>query len=147
MDKSKSQAALLQVSSPLLNSDSRMRVTCENIFCASWWQITSHNDTPSCHDDTHLKSIENSEAAMTQPAKKFHTKRFCTSGRNATFVVLFRFLFTMIIYRKWCLILAMFEKESWWQFVQCVIYTRAPKIISCSWFHNCDVFNWSMVSQ
>ncbi len=60
----------------------------------------SHNDTPSYHDDTHLKNIENTEATMTQPAKNFHRKRFCTSDRNATFIVLFRFLFTMIMYRK-----------------------------------------------
>ncbi len=63
-------------------------------FFVSWWQITSHND------DTHLKSIKNSEATMTQLAKNFHTKRFCTSDRNVTFVVLFQFLFTMIVYRK-----------------------------------------------
>ncbi len=71
---SRSQAALMQVSSTLLNSDSRTRVKCENIFCESRWQIKSHNDTHSCHDDTHLKSIENSEATMTQSAKNFHTK-------------------------------------------------------------------------
>ncbi len=32
MDRSRSQAALMQVSSTLLNSDSRARVKCENIF-------------------------------------------------------------------------------------------------------------------
>ncbi len=32
-DRSRSQAALIQVSSTLLNSDSRTRVKCENIFC------------------------------------------------------------------------------------------------------------------
>ncbi len=89
IDRCGSQAALMQVSSTLLNSDSRRRVKCENIFCAAWWQITSHNDTASCYEDTHLKSIENSEASMTQPAKNFQTKRFCTSDRNVTFVVLF----------------------------------------------------------
>ncbi len=68
--------------------------------------------TPFCHDDTHLKSIENSEATMTQLAKSFHAKRFCTSDRNATLVVLFRFLFIMIVYRKQYLILAMFEEVS-----------------------------------
>ncbi len=68
-------------------STSRTRVKCENIFCVSLWQIMSHNDTPSCHNDTHSKSIENSEATMTQPRKNFHTKRFCTSGRNTPFVV------------------------------------------------------------
>ncbi len=61
---------------------------------------------------THLKSIENSEATMTQLAKYFLTKRFCTFDRNATFVVLFQFLFTTIVYRKLYLILVMFEKES-----------------------------------
>ncbi len=59
-----------------------------------------HNDTPSCHNETHLKSYENREATMTQLAKNFHTKRFCAFDRNATFVVLFQFLFTMIVYRK-----------------------------------------------
>ncbi len=51
-------------------------------------------------DDTHLKSTENSEATMTQLAKIFKAKRFCISDRNATFIVLFRFLFTMIGYKK-----------------------------------------------
>ncbi len=46
IDRSRSQAALMQVSSTLLNSDLRTRVKCENTFCLSWWQITSHNDTP-----------------------------------------------------------------------------------------------------
>ncbi len=77
IDRSRSQAALMQVSSTLLNSESRKGVKCENIFCVSWWQIMSH-------DDTHLKSIENSEATLTQPAKNFQTKRFYTSDRNAT---------------------------------------------------------------
>ncbi len=90
----------MEVSSTLLDSDSRTRVKCENIFCVLWWQITSHNDTPSCHEDTHLKSIENSEATITQSAKNYHTKRFRTSDRNATFVVLFQFLFTVIVYKK-----------------------------------------------
>ncbi len=79
----------MQVSSTLLNSDTRTRVKCENIFCVSLWQITSHNGTPRCHDGTRLKSVENSESAMTQSATNFHAKRFCTSYRNATFVVLF----------------------------------------------------------
>ncbi len=105
INKSRSQAALVQVSNILLNSHSRTRVKCEKIFCVSWGQITSHNDTPSCHDDKHLKSIGNSEVTMIQPVKNFHTKRFCTSDRNAAFVVLFQFLFTMIVYRKQCLIL------------------------------------------
>ncbi len=88
IDIFRSQAALMQVSSTLLNSDSRTRVKCENIFCVSLWQITSHNAHPVA-TMTHLKSIENSNATMTQPAKNFNAKRFCTSDRNATFVVLF----------------------------------------------------------
>ncbi len=35
-----------------------------------------------------------------QPPKNFLAKRFCTSDKTATFLVLFRFPFTMIIYRK-----------------------------------------------
>ncbi len=100
IDRFRSQTALVQVSSSLLNSDSRTRVKCENIFCVSLWQIMSHNDTPPCHNDTHLKSIENSEATVTQPTKNFHTKRFYTSGRNTPFVVFLWFLFIMIVYRK-----------------------------------------------
>ncbi len=100
IDRSRSQATLMQVLSTLLNCDNRSRVKCENIFCVLWWQITSHNDTPSCHDDRHLKSIENSEATLTQPVKNFQAKRFCTSDKNVPFVVLFRFLFTTISYRK-----------------------------------------------
>ncbi len=109
-DRFRSQAALVQVSSTLLNSDSRTRVKCKITFCVSLWQITSHNDTPLCHDDKHLKRIENSGAAVTQMAKNFHPKRFCTSGRNIPFVVFLWFLFFMIVRRKWYLILAMFEK-------------------------------------
>ncbi len=52
----------------------RMRVKCENIFCVSLWQITSHKGTPPCHNDTPLKSIEKSEATMTQATKHFHAK-------------------------------------------------------------------------
>ncbi len=100
IDRSRSQAALMHVWSTLLNSDSQTRVKCENIFYVSWWQIRNQNDTPSCHNDTHLKSLESSKATMIQPAKNFQTKRFCTSDRNATFVVLTQFLFTMIVYRK-----------------------------------------------
>ncbi len=50
-----------------------MKVKCENIFCVSLRQITSHNGTP-CPDDTNLKNIENNEATMTQPAKNFRAK-------------------------------------------------------------------------
>ncbi len=74
INRFRSQAVLVQVSSTLFNSDSRTRVKCENIFWLSLWQIRSHNGTPFCHNDTHLKSIENSEATMTQPAKNFHAK-------------------------------------------------------------------------
>ncbi len=58
----------------LPNFDSRTIVKCGNIFCVSLWQITSHNGTPPCHDNAHLKSIENSDATMTQLAKHFHAK-------------------------------------------------------------------------
>ncbi len=74
IDRFRSQAALVKVSCTLLKSDSRTRVKGENIFCVSLWQIMSHNGTPPCHDDTHLKSIEDSEATITQSAKHFHTK-------------------------------------------------------------------------
>ncbi len=60
-----------------LNTDSRTRVKCENIFCVLWWQIMSHNDAPSCHDDTYLKTNENNEATTTQPANSVLAKRFC----------------------------------------------------------------------
>ncbi len=68
IDRSRSQAALMQVSSTLLISDSRMKVKCETIFCVSGWQITSH-------DDTYLKSIENSKGHHDTTGKKFSYKK------------------------------------------------------------------------
>ncbi len=91
----------------LLNSDSRTRVKCENIFCVSLWQITSHNGTHACHNDKHLKIIEDSEATMTQPAKNFHAK-------DSVFLAemhLLRFYFDF--YSLWSFISHIWKSESW----------------------------------
>ncbi len=121
----------------------------------------SHNGIPPCHDNAYLKSIENSGATMTQPAKNFHAKDsvflremhllwfyfdFCSlwssTGNNTLFQL---YLKKWVI--EWSYFSHVWKSVSWSQFLQWVIQTRASKIISCSWFHICDILSLSMACQ
>ncbi len=90
----------VRIRTTLLNSDSRMRVTCENIFCVLFGKspaIMTHPFATMTHIEKALKTVT---PPWHNRPKIFQAKRFFTFDRNVTFVVLFRSLFTVIVYRK-----------------------------------------------
>ncbi len=151
----------MQVSSTLLNSESRTKVKCENIFLCVMvanHELQWHTLLPRWHT---FKKHWKQRGHHNTTGKKFSRKKILYFSQKCDF---YSFISISIHYDclqeiipyfshvwkselRWPYFSHVRKSVSWWQFVQCVIETRALKIIFCSWFHNCDVFSSNMVCQ